>query len=620
MLKLRNLVIVSCFVAFSTMAAEISLSGTVKDGAGATITGAIVGLASDSTMKDTTTATGEFIITNTTAISGRPYGIAVNKSTSIGIQGNQLRFSINSPATNGMVSIFGSDGRKNTVLPLGKLGIGLHTYTLPDMAAGFFLMSITIDRSATTCRLLNTGDKIFLSDYTSDENSKSLMSRNASAGNVDTLVVKKEGFPTLKKPITSYKQTGIAIVLEQGAVYAYSAAVENTCSDCKVAELPDGKTLTAKNAKLPDPFKKIDGTRITKKSDWRCRRQEILKQAEKYIYGDKPAPPDVVTGTVTNTKITVHVENQGKKIDFSATVKLPSTGQAPYPAIIAVGGGSEITKKGSTQGVAIITWNHLQLGAEGVVEASRGKPNSGLFYDIYGGTHSAGLLMAWAWGASRMIDVLQKSGGAIIDYRRLGVTGCSRTAKGAFAIGLFDERIAVVLSEETSVAGVPAYRIADKLCPENTENNYNGLNWLSNNFGPFVKPKTELLPLDAHELIATFAPRGIFMMENSSSDQTAQQMCAKGGHMAAVGGLKVFMALGCAQNLTYNSNVPANLGHCRYTENFTKSLTENIKKFLLHQPGETGKIEPGSDTLKTTDWIDWTAPTLADDTDLYKTN
>ncbi|MCX7726470.1 MAG: hypothetical protein N2053_06445, partial [Chitinispirillaceae bacterium] len=217
-----------------------------------------------------------------------------------------------------------------------------------------------------------------------------------------------------------------------------------------------------------------------------------------------------------------------------------------------------------------------------------------------------------AWGASRIVDVLQEFGGNIIDYRRLGVTGCSRTAKGAFAIALFDERIALALPEETSVGGVPAYRIADAKCPENTTNNFNGQEWLSDNFKPFVN-NTSLLPIDAHELIATIAPRGIYIMENPS----AIQMCAQGGHIATVAAMEVFKALGCPQNLSYNSNTPTGTGHCSYTSNFTDMLIKNITKFLKHQAAETGGIVPGSGTLNKSDWIDWTTPTLEDDSDLY---
>ena len=233
---------------------------------------------------------------------------------------------------------------------------------------------------------------------------------------------------------------------------------------------------------------------------------------------------------------------------------------------------------------------------------------------MYGTSLAAGDMMAWAWGASRLIDVLQKSGGAIIDYRRLAVTGCSREGKDAFAVGLFDERIALTLPEETSLGGEVAYRVADAKCDEKTQSNFNDQIWLSNNFKTFVN-NTSLLPIDAHELVATFAPRGLYGIENSSS--SAKQMCPQGGNMSFQGGLEVYKALGCAQNLTYNST-PTNTSHCVYSENYTKSLTENVKKFLFHQTGETGKIEAGT-TEPTANWIDWTAPTLEDDTKLYVT-
>lgn len=402
-------------------------------------------------------------------------------------------------------------------------------------------------------------------------------------------------------------------------VYAYGALVENTCENCNTTELPDATQLP-KIQKLPDPFTKIDNKRITKKSEWSCRRHEILNQAMKYIYGDKPVHPEVVTGTVTQKKVTVHVEDKGKSIDFSAEIVLPSTGQGPFPAIINVGtkgpfGGIGLGESRILNlGVAVIYYDYSKVGKEKQDASAqiRRTDKQGLFYDIYGGKHSAGLLMAWAWGASRLIDVLQKSGGNIIDYQRLGVTGCSRCGKGAFAIGLFDERIALTLPHETSLGGVPAYRIADSKCQENTQNNFNGQEWLSDNFKPFVM-NTGKLPIDAHELIATFVPRGLFIMENPA----AAQMCAPGGNMAVQGGVEVYKALGAEKNLSYNSKTPNGTSHCTYTDNFTEPLVQNITRFLKHENAETGKIEAGA-TFSRTDWIDWTTPTLDNDTDIYE--
>src|SRR5689334_3584632 len=74
---------------------------------------------------------------------------------------------------------------------------------------------------------------------------------------------------------------------------AAAAPVEDEGADCAVS-LPGSTTA---DSKLPDPFKKLDGTRITTKSDWRCRREEIKKLAERYVYGEKPGKPASVTGT-----------------------------------------------------------------------------------------------------------------------------------------------------------------------------------------------------------------------------------------------------------------------------------------------------------------------------------
>lgn len=77
--------------------------------------------------------------------------------------------------------------------------------------------------------------------------------------------------------------------------------VENPSADCEVGPLPSVGSLTA-SAKLPDPFKKMDGTRITNKSEWRCRREEIRKQALEFTYVEKPeTPASAVSGNVSSS-------------------------------------------------------------------------------------------------------------------------------------------------------------------------------------------------------------------------------------------------------------------------------------------------------------------------------
>lgn len=395
-------------------------------------------------------------------------------------------------------------------------------------------------------------------------------------------------------------------------VYDYGAPVEDTGTDCAVAELPEPSAIT-KNPKLPNPFISLDGSTISKKSDWRCRRKEIRAQAEKYVYGERPAPPGVVDGSVSNTSVSVHVEDMGASIDFSSSIQLPSTGSAPYPAVIYLGSFGGIPKDiFLNEGVAIISYNNGEIGTEHMPEGNlkqgdvRSQPKQGKFYDIYGGLHTAGLLQAWSWGASRLIDVLQQTDQDLIAWDRLGVTGCSRLGKGAFAIGLFDERIALTIPHETSTGGVPAYRIADAIPTEDTNGNYWGQLWFSNNFEPFVLNTTQL-PLDTHAFIAAIAPRGLVVLENPH----VAQMGAPAGHMAALAGSKVWDALGVLGNLSYFSDIP-NSTHCQYSDAYTPLLVQNVQRFLKHENEEPGRIEPGTE-LNAADWIDWEAPALSDD-------
>lgn len=388
---------------------------------------------------------------------------------------------------------------------------------------------------------------------------------------------------------------------------------ENHGLDCPVPTLPEAAALPHLET-LPDPFTKLDGTRMTGRKEWRCRRQELHEQAEKYIYGEKPPKPDVVTGTVTNDAVSVDVEHEGTSIHFSAQIVLPAAGEAPFPAIInlgARGGFGGITLGEGfilEQGVAIIFYNHYDLGIEGTPEASRGLPNRGLFYDLYGGDHSAGLLMAWAWGASRLIDVLEQSGGDVIDWTRLGVTGCSRNGKGAFTVGVFDQRIALTIPQETSTGGVPAYRIVDVLSTERTVDNYYGLNWLSNDFEPFVSNAPQL-PVDTHEMVAMIAPRGLLVLDNPH----IHQFGAPAGHTAVLAGAEVYAALGVEENIAYVSDI-ADDRHCAPGKpEYAEPLRQSIARFLLQEEGAPGQIRAHANATGNLEaWRDWDTPTLAE--------
>ncbi|GIF52064.1 hypothetical protein DFJ67_5720 [Asanoa ferruginea] len=382
------------------------------------------------------------------------------------------------------------------------------------------------------------------------------------------------------------------------AVLAAAAAVEDEGADCAVPALPDAGSLPT-NAKLPDPFTRIDGTRISTIADWRCRREEIKKQAEKYVYGTKPAPPANVTGTVSSTNITVNVTDNGRSASFSASVSLPS-GTGPFPVVVVYGGFAD-TATIRAAGAAVINYDPYSVGKEGTGRANK----QGAFYTLYGSTSTTGLLQAWGWGVSRIIDVIAKSNGSILRADATGVTGCSRFGKGAFVAGVFDQRIALTMPIESGSAGVPIFRGIPGEGAQSLSSAYGEQPWLGDAFGSFTSAPGRL-PVDTHEMVAMVAPRGLFIMDNPH----IANLGPKSGSVAALGGAEVYKALGAGSNITYWSDV-ANGNHCANRPEWTTPLQQNIRKFLLKTGNDPGSIRIASKALgNLAEWRTWTTPTL----------
>ncbi|GHH87010.1 hypothetical protein GCM10018793_61110 [Streptomyces sulfonofaciens] len=376
-----------------------------------------------------------------------------------------------------------------------------------------------------------------------------------------------------------------------------NAGGEDDGADCAV---PTPGSLTP-DSKLPDPFKRMNGTRITAKSDWRCRRAEIKKLAERYVYGEKHTRPASVTGTVSNTGITVNVTDQGRSSSFSARVELPS-GPGPFPAVVVLGGFGADTATIKASGAAVITYDPLAVGREGTPRNNK----QGAFYGIYGASSSTGLLMAWSWGVSRIIDVIEQSGGTLLKADALGVTGCSRYGKGAFAVGAFDQRIALTMPIESGTAGAPILRgIPGEGGSQPLSSAYSEQPWLGDAFSSFTgNPST--LPVDTHEIVAMVAPRGLLIMENPHIDWLG----ARSGSVAALGGAEVYKALGAGSNISYWSDIQDGT-HCAVRNEWKAPLQQNIQKFLLKTGSQAGVFRISSrKSGDLAEWRNWQTPVL----------
>ncbi|MTE21713.1 cellulose-binding protein [Streptomyces sp. TRM43335] len=354
---------------------------------------------------------------------------------------------------------------------------------------------------------------------------------------------------------------------------------------------------------LPDPFTKLNGTRVTTRSDWRCRRAEIKELAERTVYGEKPGKPESVTGTVSRTGITVNVTHQGRSAGFSANVELPS-GSGPFPAVVVYGGLGADTATIKASGAAVISYDPFTVGREGTPRNNK----QGAFYSIYGSSSGTGLLTAWAWGVSRIIDVIEQSGGNLLTADATGVTGCSRYGKGAFVAGAFDQRIALTMPIESGSGGVGAFRsIARENGAQPLSSAYSEQPWLGDAFGSYTGNPNSL-PVDTHQIVGMIAPRGLFVMDNPHIDWLG----ARSGNVAALGGAEIYKALGAGDNITYWSDVRDG-SHCAVRSEWRTPLQQNIQKFLLKTGNTSGVFRTSpAKSGNLSEWRNWQTPNLPD--------
>ncbi len=374
---------------------------------------------------------------------------------------------------------------------------------------------------------------------------------------------------------------------------------------CTIPPMPSYSSLVD-NPRFPDPFEFMDGSRMTSKNDWTCRRAEISALAQEFEFGTKPGKPSSVTGSYSNNRITVTCSNGGSSISFSCSISYPSSGRAPYPAIIGIGASSLNNSLLSSLGVAVINFPNDEIANQSGA-SSRGR---GKFYNLYGSNHSAGALIAWAWGVSRLIDALETTPAANIDASRIGVTGCSRNGKGALACGAFDERVVLTIPQESGSGGAASWRVSDyqKSQGQNVQtlSQIVGENcWFRENFSQFRNTATKL-PFDHHMIEGLCAPRALLVIENTSMEwlgNLSTYTTARVAHM-------IWEALGAPDKMGFSQ--VGHSDHCGFPSSQNSDLQAYVEKFLVGSGSANTNImkTDGGFSFDQARWVDWAIPTL----------
>ncbi|ESK93413.1 carbohydrate esterase family 15 protein [Moniliophthora roreri MCA 2997] len=364
--------------------------------------------------------------------------------------------------------------------------------------------------------------------------------------------------------------------------------------------IPSNPTSSS-NAKLPDPFTFADGTKVATLDDWTCRADEISQLIQTYELGVKPPKPSTLTASYSGGSLTINASEGGKSISFSASITLPS-GSGPFPAIIALDGPS-IPRPSN---VAIITFSTNDMASQ----ASASSRGQGKFYQLYGSNHSAGAMIAWSWGISRIIDALEITPSANIDTERLAVTGCSRNGKGALVAGAFEPRIALTIPQESGSGGSDCWRLSDDMMSNGIETQtaqeiVQENVWFSTAFDTFAQSSVNTLPFDHHVLMGLVAPRGLFVIDQIGIDWLGAPSsfgCMKAAH-------RIWDSLGSSDTFGFSQSAAHN--HCSFPSSQQDQLNAFINRFLFDQPTNTDIQETAGDyTYTQGEWDDWTNPTL----------
>ena len=299
---------------------------------------------------------------------------------------------------------------------------------------------------------------------------------------------------------------------------------------------------------LPDVLTTENGKKISNKEDWiKKRRPEIVSLFEENIYGKVPGKlkltsykvveesKDAFNGKAIRKQVVLNFKNNGKELNVGLLIYLPKN-QKKVPVFVSynfwgnhtVADDPEIllspTEKSRGAGKKLLSVEKLIDAGYGLATmyagdvdpdkgAARGPDYSdGIHPLLYKKGQTMPLdnewrtIAAWSWGLSRALDYFEKD--KDIDHNKVIVFGHSRQGKAALWAGAFDQRFAMVISNNSGCGGAALSRrqFGERLGGMNVEFPH----WLCGNSEKYDY-KEATLPVDQHELIALIAPRPVYI-------------------------------------------------------------------------------------------------------------
>lgn len=307
---------------------------------------------------------------------------------------------------------------------------------------------------------------------------------------------------------------------------------------------------------LPEILEGFDGKKITTIEEWeKNRRPEIIDFFAENMYGEVPTPSDPIKetfeliaedtehmeGLCTKREIRITLENKYGKVFMPLVLFVPNSTQKPVPAIYLYN-GDDIRRKGlnldGPQGYGKtrngIPLKQLMLREIGVVTIDgkafgrdygdkEGKVRGGivdLFFEPgqkYTKKNEWGMIAVWAYAMRVGMNYIETD--KAINKEQVAVLGCSVSGKVALWAAATDQRFGMTLLATAGHGGDAIWR---RQFGETLDNMCTYLpTWICRNASKYAKDINSL-PVDQHTLMATLAPRPLYV-SNAHHDLWADQ-------------------------------------------------------------------------------------------------
>lgn len=328
------------------------------------------------------------------------------------------------------------------------------------------------------------------------------------------------------------------------------AAIAAVAALIPAAANAEFRTAWGPDDNVPELMVTAAGEKVDTIEKWeKVRKPELLKIFQEEMYGVRPverpadlqfvetAAPEVCFGGKAIRKrirgVYTGPYGQGEmnfsvwipKRDYPVAVFVHSS---PRPAETAM--DENHPKKGYwlpvkdiiSRGYAVVAYCNADVALD---HHQIDVPTNGVF-SVYGPKdlrkrlpNEWGILSAWAWGMSRVVDWIEME--PLLNSKRIACVGLSRNGKASLVAGVMDERFSLVVS---CCSGCGGAKLNHMICNESEKIGHligAPWKWFCGNFAKYVnQDRKDKLFFDQHQFLALVAPRLLYV-SSASEDMWA---------------------------------------------------------------------------------------------------